>query len=214
MISQDHRLRTKLMAVTEILKKQRTQISQFVPTSAQIFRAINPQPQFLDVGELPEEYLSADYDSWVDQALHDLAFKPHRFHQHPDNPALIDCPRERLLRIGAEAEASGQSSELFNELMKLTDNGVNLPYVTKRAMGTAQHYLDIALKFKEFALAKKAEYPDYKALKWQFRKFRTDQKIFVSESTLERALRAHDLDWSAYAVANPRKGKRNKRQIS
>ena len=214
MISQDHRLRTKLMAVTEILKKQRTQISKFVPTSAQIFRAINPQPQFLDVGELPEEYMSADYDRWVDQALHDLAFKPHRFHQHPDNPALIDCPRERLLRIGAEAEAAGQPSELFSELMRLTDNGVNLPYVTKHAMDTAQRYLDIALTFKEFALANKARYPDYKVLKWQFRKFGIGQKKFVSESTLERALRAHGLNWSAYAVASPRKGKRNKRQIS
>lgn len=198
----------------EVLRNRQSHRSQFAPTSDQIFRAMNPEPQPLREGELPEEYTRADYDRWVEQALHDLLRKPQRFQRHPDNPALIECPRERLFRIGREAEAVGQPSELFRELMRLTDNGEKLPHVTKRALGAAQHYLDIALKFKEFVLRKKAEYPDYKALKWQFREFRTDQKIHVSDSTLERALRAHDLDWSAYAVANPRKGKRNKRVIS
>ena len=214
MSDQDDKIRSKAAVVTELLKNQRSNRSQFAPTSGQIIRAINPEPISLINRELPEVYTSEDYDRWVMRALEDLFHKPQRFHRHPDNPVVVECPRERVLRIGREAEASGQPSALFRELMKLTDNGAKLPHVTKRALDAAQNYLDIALKFREF-VASKSKYREYKndypALKAHFRR---SHFTHLGESTIDRALSAYDLGWSAYAVANPRKGKRNKRVIS
>jgi hypothetical protein len=93
--------------------------------------------------------------------------------------------------------------------MELTDNGAKLLHVTERAKSTAQKYLNIAIAFKQFAATCKEA--NFKDLKLKFRRDRDGLRIHVSESTLERALRAHDLDWSAYDIDAPKKGTRKKR---
>jgi hypothetical protein len=145
------------------------------------------------------------------QALFDLTKKPPRFQAHPDNSALIECPRARLLRIGQEAELEGKPSELFRHLMERTANGAMLPHVTERAIKAAQGHLNIALKFKEFTGSNKAKYESFKELKRRFRITCQFTEETISESTLERALKAHDINWSAYAINTPRKGARKKR---
>ena len=194
----------------EMLGKPRDSHPTF-PSSASIIKAITSQPQPLDQSEQPENVTTSDYDNWVLQALYDLIRTPQRFQSHPDNSTLIECPRARLLRIGQEAELEGKPSEIFRYLMELTGNGATLPHVTGRAMSAAQKYLDIAIAFKKFAANFDDKEGNFKALKYKFRMKREGAKIFVSESTLERALQAHDLNWSAYAIDAPRKGTRKKR---
>lgn len=157
-----------------------------------------------------ENITSTDYDDWIYQAFCDLIGGNPRIQATPAKPDTVECPRKRLLRIGREAEHEGKPSELFRYLMELTDNGTALPQVTERAMSVAQKYLNIAIAFKQFAAAFDHKGENFKDLKREFRRTRDDVRIHVSESTLERALRAHDLNWGAYAIEAPRKGKRNK----
>jgi hypothetical protein len=211
MSDQDDRIRHKVAEVTEMLRSRPSNSRLTFPSSTSIIKAITSQPQPLGKGELPEEVTASEYDDWVLQALFDLTRTPQRFQAHPDNPTLIECPRARLLRIGREAKLEGKPSDMFRYLMEVTDNGATLPHVTGRAMLAAQKYLDIAVAFKRFVADFDRKEANFKDLKCKFRREREDAKIYVSESTLERALKAHDLNWSAYAIDAPRKGTRKKR---
>lgn len=211
MTIQDDQIRSKTAAVMDMLRNRSKDSRPLFVSSASVIKAITSQPQPLEAGEQPEEITANDYDRAVYQALFDLVKKPQRFQAHPDNAALIECPRARLLRIGEEAELEGKPSEMFRYLMALTNDGVTLPHATKRAMSTAQKYLDVATAFKTFAANFDHKKSNFKKLKNMFRNFREDMKLHVSESTLERALKAHDLNWSAYDINTPRKGTRKKR---
>ncbi|WP_374358152.1 hypothetical protein [Pseudoduganella danionis] len=185
-----------------------SKIRHAYPPSELVIKSITSQSKPIGEDEQPQAFSADDYDHWVSQALSDLAKK--RFHACPDNPALIECPRARLLRIGTEAEREGKPSELFRYLMELTNNGATLPHVSGRVRLTAQKYLNIAIAFKQFAASHQGT--NFRDLKCKFRRDREGVGIYVSESTLERALRANDLDWSAYAIDAPRKGTRKKRE--
>lgn len=210
-MSDKDKIRSKTAVICEFIKHNQENARSFFPTSEHVIKAITSRPQPLKDGGQPEEITADDYDEWIYQAFLDLMRKPRKFHTHPDNPALIECPRLRLLRIGEEAEREGKPSKLFRYLMQITNNGTDLPRVTNWAMSTAQKYLNIAIAFKQFVETKHHEYKNFKDLKLEFRRDRENMRIHVSESTLERVLREHDLDWSAYAIGAPRKGKRGKR---
>jgi hypothetical protein len=188
--------------------------SKRYPTGTVVIKTITSKPIPAPSEELPEELTTDDYDEWVYQALLDLARKPQRFHSCPDNEALIECPRRRLFRLGEEAQHEGKSSELYRYLMEITENGAKLPSATSRAMLKAQKYLNIAIAFKQFVAENGHKNKNFKDLKCRFREKRDLLRLHVSESTLERALRTYDLDWSAYAIDAPRKGKRNKSKNS
>jgi hypothetical protein len=207
LLSLSEAIRKKAAAAKETLKNGNA-AGSFYPSSALVIKAITTQPQLLGEHEQPEEILNEGYDDWVYQAFLDLARKPQRFHTCTNNTALIECPRERLLRLGMEAEIESKPSKLFRYLMELTDNGRALPHVTERALSTAQKYLNIAIAFKQFAAGCDREGANFKDMKCEFRRTRDAARIHVSESTLERALRMHDLDWSAYAIDAQRKGMR------
>lgn len=209
-MSDKESIKSKLSTIANLLSREKS-VEPFFPSSALVIKSITPQQVSLEPDEQAEEYTAEDYDAWVYQAFLDLVQKPQRFHAHPDAPALIECPRERLFRIGREAKADGSPSEMYQYLMKLTNNGAKLPHVTKRTMEAAQRYLDIAVKFREFTKNNKKKYTNFKELKYQFRLACQFAEIDLSESTLERALRAHDLNWSAYAIEAPRKRTRKKR---
>lgn len=195
----------------DLLRELQGKPIRHYPSSASVINEIISKPEWLPPEDLTGEIAAGNSDDDVYQAFLDLAGKPRRFHTCPDNSELIECPRKRLLRIGDDAERNGNPSELFRYLMELTENGAKLPFVTSRAMSMAQKYLNIAIAFKQFAETNQHKYTNFKDLKCRFRKDREDMHIHVSESTLERALEAHELNWSAYAIDAPRKGQRNKR---
>jgi hypothetical protein len=209
-VSDKESMKSKLSTVANLLSREKSAKPLF-PSSALVIKSITPQQVSLEPDEQAEEYTAEDYDNWVLQAFLDLIQTPQRFHAHPDTPELLECPRERLFRIGREANADGSPSEMYQYLMELTNNGTKLPHVTKRAMGAAQRYLDIAVKFRDFTKNNKNKYTNFKELKYQFRLACQFSEMDLSASTLERALKAHDLNWSAYAIEAPRKGTRKKR---
>jgi hypothetical protein len=209
-MSDQDRIRGKAAAVIEILKNRHKNSGPIFPSSASIIKAITSQPYLGETDVHPEEISASDHDDSVYQAFINLMQNPQRFQTCAEDPTVIECPKVRLMRIGREAEDAGKPSELFRYLMELTDNGLTLRGATKRAMLTAQKYLNIVIEFRKFAETFDRNHTNFKDLKREFRINREQIKIYVSESTLERALRNHDLEWSAYAIDAPRKGLRNK----
>jgi hypothetical protein len=206
-MSDQGRIERKIAAVMEILQSDRKS-SYACPSSASIIKAITSQPDRVYNDEPPEETTASDYDDFVYQALFDLTRVPQRFQPCADNPEVIECPKARLMRIGKESEEDGRPSELFRYLMTLTNNGATLRPATQRSMLTAQKYLNIAIAFKKFAATFDCDRTNFKDMKRGFRRVREEMKLYVSESTIDRALKAHDIEWSAYAIDAPRKGKR------
>jgi len=204
------RNRNKIIGMLGVVKDDQKNARPFFPPSALVIKAIAYQPPAIEEVEQSEEISADDWNDWVYQAFLDLAKKPQRFHACPDNPAVIECPRKRLLRIGKEAEREGKPSELFLYLMELTDGGAKLPTATGRAILNAQKYLSIANAFRRFVTENSNDTKNYKELKLKFRAQRSQNEIglHISESTLERALREHDLNWSAYAIDADRKARR------
>lgn len=210
-MSDQDRLRRRALAVAELCRNRQKTSLAFFPSSALVFKAITGQPQPVSSSEPPEEFTSEHYDEWIYQAFTDLVELPQRFKVHPDDRAVIECPRARLLRIGNEAELAGTPSELFRYLMEVTNNGSTLPQVTDRSMQAAQKRLDVAIAFRKFVQTKQTAHKNFKELKHQFRLTCQLTGMDVSESTIERALKAHDINWSAYAIDAPRKRKRRKK---
>lgn len=199
----------RIREIVALIRKAQTARRPFYPQSQSIIKTIGSQPQPLGEDELPEAITSEDYDEWVWSALCNLFADEPRIQADPARPDTVECPRKRLLRIGEEAERDGTPSELFRYLMELTDNGAKLPSPTERKIRKAQQYLTIAIGFRQFVAENGSRIKNFKDLKCDFRKKLDGLRLHISESTLERALRAHDLNWSAYAIDAPRKGRRN-----
>lgn len=208
MIDRDKDIRKKVAATLEIIRRNRTTLQPFYPQNLSVIKTISSQPHPLGDDELPEKITSEDYDEWVWSAFCNLLADKPRIQADPAIPDTVECPRKRLLRIGEDAERDGTPSELFRYLMELTDNGAKLPSTTERTMRKAQQYLTIAIAFRQFVTENGSRIKNFKDLKHNFRTKLDGLRLHISESTLERALRAHDLDWSAYAVEAPRKGRR------
>lgn len=203
------RIAMKKVAFLQMLEKRRRNSTPYFPSDDSIINAITPRLSMEDDEHQTEQITGSDYDGWVEQALFDLTRRHIRFQPHPENPALIECPRARLLRLGNEAEQAGTPSEVFRLLMSATDNGKKLPHVTPRALRAAQSSLDIVNDFVNFVVSNKRRYKGYRELKAQFHI--ADQLAGTNRTPLKinRALNAYGI-WSAYAVANARKGKRGK----
>jgi len=183
------------------------------PSSEMVIAAINPRPVNLTPEEAEFERLSncSEYEERIFDALYDLATHPPRFHPSPDDPALIECPLARFMRLGQESSNAGIPSQFYELVLQHTRNGLDLPAPTRRSMAKAQKYLDIKRRFVDF-ITTHGDTANFRELK---RRFREDLEIKElnppSQATIDDALSAYGLDWPAYSIGSPRKGKRDRK---
>lgn len=189
------------------------------PTSAMVIKSITSKSVLLPEEEAHREMKaradSDNNDEAVYQAYFDLAKKSQRFHALPDNPAIIECPTQRLMRIGDEAIKDGHPSALFSFLLEQIRGGRTLPHVTSRALNTAQKRLTIANAFVAFM----TEFPpltsNFMEAKRKFRLSLAFADRAPSQATVDDALAAHDLGWSSYDIKwIPKKRKKREEGIS
>ncbi|WP_211454449.1 hypothetical protein [Collimonas antrihumi] len=178
------------------------------PTSAMLISMITRKPVQLP-HEAQEEAAATttdDHDDFVYQAFLDLISKPPCFNTLPDNPAIIECPRERLMRLGEESIQEGKPSLLYLFLLEQTRGGTKLPHITNRALHTAQKRLDIKNAFVDF-LATHPQLGNFKEAKKRFRMKLEETPKPPSQAAVDDALKEHHLNWSSYSIDASRKNR-------
>jgi hypothetical protein len=184
-------------------------------TSELVIRAMRPMPIRLTSEEVQhdEDATTADdYDDWVWQAWLDYSSKPPRFHPSSADPATIECPKGRLLRIGKDSLDAGKPSEFYLFLMKKTQEGAMLPNIRDpRLMRRAQKRLNIAHAFAGFIAQQKPD-TNFREAKKEFRRDIERKKYpciptTISLKGINAALNENGLGWSAYSIDTRRRRK-------
>lgn len=194
----------ELMEAIRVKLKNRS--VQLHPTSEMVIKAITRRPNWI---EEPEASTAEDWDAEVFHAACDLLCKPQRFYSHPNDPTRLERPEDRLRRIG---NRDGKKSPFYQELLEATDGGKDLPRTTDRTFKTMQKRFDIANTYRDFL----AKHPslNYTEAKKEARAYiqttmqPSSSEATISDATIDDALRDFDMDWPAYSVASPRKGRR------
>jgi hypothetical protein len=198
------------------------------PTSEKLIAGITRQGVTLTPEEAAHERdttTASDYDDWIMQALRDLCKGRIRAGEGGES---VEHPLHRLHRIGEESILEGKESALYLRFKELVAEGYPVPTFTNRSMKTAQSRLDIANSYLQH-LAKHLESPPLrhstiKESAWERgdvrqpkislldakKEFKRKTPSF-STSAIDRALKAHDLDFPAYGVDSPRKEKRKRK---
>lgn len=202
------------------------------PLDRVIKAIISPPVQITEDEYSPsdDEFSSQEYDELVVRAFRDI--ESWRI-QTGEDPTKVEHPHDRLRRIGEESIAAGKRSRIYLIIKARLKRGrltLPLPKHPQNSMRVAQRRLDIAIEYKKY-LTGYVENPPYKRSKvseFSLRdsdpkrtpviKLSTAKAEFSrlnewrwSKKTIDRALKEHNINWSAYSTASPRKGKRAKK---
>lgn len=198
------------------------------PTSEALIRRLASQGNTATVEEVRDDQNSMtadDYDEWVWQCVHDVYIG--RI-QVGEDPEKVEHPHERLHRLGALSINEGKPSQLCLFLVEKIQSGAKLPDLKhpNEAMKVAQRRLNIAIEFKKFLSAylanppllvkkisnfKMGESSAHRISKISLQDAKRRFKLAHQEYTprqIALALKEYHLDFHAYAVASPRKGRR------
>lgn len=201
-MSDQEQIRNMRAAVLGIIKSNQNNPHPFFPSSAIVIKAITSQPYWI---EEPEDSTVEDWDAEVHQAACDLLCKPQRFYPHPNDPKKLERPEDRLRRIG---NRDGKKSPFYQELLAATADGRDLPHTTDRTFEAMQRRFDIVNAYRDY-LTKRPDLTNYmKAKNKAYKHIQTTMLQQPSAAAIDDALRDFDMNWPAYIIAAPRKGRR------
>jgi hypothetical protein len=166
-----------------------------------------PRARLLRIGEAAKADEAASNAEQVEQV------------EQVDDAKAAKCTRAieegKKAKAAEAAKKNNKSSELYALLMELTQDGVKLPHVSARALSTAQKRLTIANAFVAFMAKLPPLTTNFMEAKRHFRKSLELAGSTATQTAVDDALAAHNLEWSSYDIKwIPKKRKKREEGIS